>query len=361
MPSVSKLLKLGIFSKKILSFIARYEFPTNLSAPLSSPYIENGGSLSIVDSGNLMPISNGLYISGRTNTTDPSAISSSALSYSPGTGFFTYHEKISAYRAISGFGSTLVDFSIGCSSGVSINTGGANTFFSSVSLPTKIIKGVVLGSSRTFYMIYDGSNWVLWFISSSVSGATARKYGVSVSDAGAEGEKVHYIRLCQLQYPWVSDWDMVTNRLASPAINDTINSLGDAVVEMTWSAVTNAVWELSTRMTDDDNRWIVRCSQTDGTIKLIERNVGIEIERGSASQTWANGTSYRVVILQDGNTFRIVVGTTVKITYTLAIFNNTATTVKTDKAGTNLISWPRYISGAGRAELNKWTINISPL
>lgn len=160
-------------------------------------------------------------------------------------------------------------------------------------------------------------------------------------------------RIYQMGAPYNDDYGIATNRVASPSAGEATTSEANAIIEMTWQAVTGETWELSTRRTDDDNRWIVRCAQS-GTIKLIQKQGGTETERSSASQTWTNGTSYRVVIVQTGNTIKTHVANVVKNTYTSATFNNTATGVKTDKAGVNLITWPRDLSGAALTELQRW-------
>lgn len=138
-------------------------------------------------------------------------------------------------------------------------------------------------------------------------------------------------------------------------MDETTTSEANALIEQTWTAVTDETWELSTRRTDDDNRWIVRCDQAGSTIKLIERNAGVETERSSAAQTWTNGTQYRLVVVQDGDAIRTYVANVAKNSYTSASFNNTATGVETDKAGSNLVTYPRTLSGAALAELQRWT------
>lgn len=166
---------------------------------------------------------------------------------------------------------------------------------------------------------------------------------------------IERIHVFNLSAPFDTDYGIATNRVASPAVDETTTSEANALIEMTWTAVTGETWELSTRRTDDDNRWIVRCDQAGSTIKLIERNAGVETERSSAAQTWTNGTQYRLVVIQDGNTIRTYVANVAKNTYTSASFNNTATGVKTNKAGSNLVTYPRTLSGAALSELQRWT------
>ena len=125
---------------------------------------------------------------------------------------------------------------------------------------------------------------------------------------------------------------------------------------MTWAAVTGQVLELSTRQTDTDNRWIIRCDQAGSTIKIIERNAGTETERATAAQTFTNGVSYRVSISQFGNTISTSVDVSAKASYASAAFNNTATIVTTNRAGTNLVTWPYVMSGAALAEITRMAL-----
>lgn len=170
-------------------------------------------------------------------------------------------------------------------------------------------------------------------------------------DVYRDGVNVDYMRVYQLPAPWDSDYGIAGARVASPAVDETITNEANAILEMTWTAVTGETWELSVRRTDDDNRWIVRCDQAGGTIKLLERNGGTETERSSAAQTWTNGTNYRLVVTQEGKTIKTYVDNVPKNSYTSATFNQTATGVITNKAGVNLVAWPHTLSGAALAAL----------
>ena len=145
------------------------------------------------------------------------------------------------------------------------------------------------------------------------------------------------------------DYELATNRTASPGVGATTTSEADALIEMTWTAATGETFELSTRRTDDDNRWILRASQAGSTVKLIQEQATVETERSSAAQTLTNSTDYRFVVIQDGADISTRVGSTAKNTYGSATFNQTATGVKVSHAGDNLIAWPRYPTAAAAA------------
>jgi hypothetical protein len=122
---------------------------------------------------------------------------------------------------------------------------------------------------------------------------------------------------------------------------------------MEWTAVTGQIWDLMVRRTDDNNCWIVRADQTNSTIKLFEKSGGTETERATASFTWTNGQAFRILVFMEGNTIKVNYTSIEKLSYTSASFNNTATGVKTTRGGSNLVAWPRSISGSALTELNR--------
>lgn len=167
--------------------------------------------------------------------------------------------------------------------------------------------------------------------------------------------QIERIFIADIAGGWETRYGIATNYVASPAVGETTTSDADAFVEMLWVAVSGQVWEMSVRRTDDDNRWIIRCDQAGSTMKLIERNAGVETERSNAGQTWTNGTTYRLWIAMVGNSIYTGTGQGARNIYNSATFNNSATGVKTDRAGTDLVTWPYHLSGTALVELQKWT------
>lgn len=159
------------------------------------------------------------------------------------------------------------------------------------------------------------------------------------------------VQVIELGAPWDSEYGVATDRKAVSLANDTLTMAADAVVEHTFTAQTGVTKELYIRETDTNNRWIIRCSQAGSTVKLIELNGGVETERGSGSQTWTDGTEYRVAAIATGAHIRVSVDIVSKVAYTSATFNQSATQARTDHAGTNFIAWPRVLSGAALTAL----------
>jgi len=146
-----------------------------------------------------------------------------------------------------------------------------------------------------------------------------------------------------------SDYGIATSYVASPAAGQTATMEPDAMIEFTWQAATGETLEVDFRRTDDDNRWIVRCSQAGSNCKLIERVAGGESERFSFAQTFTNGSRYRIL----GTTKRILI--TVMIDdavvyssniYRIGTFNASATGVKVSgfTTGSNLACYPLRVA-----------------
>jgi lysophospholipase L1-like esterase len=154
-----------------------------------------------------------------------------------------------------------------------------------------------------------------------------------------------------------------------PASGTTFASAADLFATAEWSAAAAATFELSIRRTDDDNRWIVRGDVTGATIKLIERNAGVETERATAAQTWSTSDKTRVWVRAEGQ--RICYGTegAQKNVYTSASFNLSATGVKVTASNANgLVNYraiplavPSFTEGAsaGLATVNFFPVGDS--
>jgi hypothetical protein len=127
----------------------------------------------------------------------------------------------------------------------------------------------------------------------------------------------------------------------------TITQPADAWVECVWTPGAGETLDLMVRRTDDDNCWIIRCSQAGSTIKVIQKEGGAETERGSTAAAFVAGTAYNVKAKMYGTVIagiRHPVGTPgVSASYALAAFNQTATGVKVSGVTVaHLAAWPIY-------------------
>ena len=165
---------------------------------------------------------------------------------------------------------------------------------------------------------------------------------------------------------WTSAHGLATNYIASPVSGTTTTMVSDALVEVTWTPATSDVLELSFRRgADDNNRWLVRCDQAAGTIKLFKKIGGVETEfNPGITQGWTASTAYRILVIADSDNIAVYAGTstgnlnlklatvmTVNI-YDASLITNTGAGVNLTGTGTitQLITWPRYPA----MSLNAW-------
>jgi len=216
---------------------------------------------------------------------------------------------------------------------------------------------IVLRSTGAFYIVKGGaySDWTLYYVADT--GSTATLYpGMSNYEAGGTLGTLRVARFPgkdsdatpgnSYDNAFGSDYGIATNRIATTSDNSTTTSEADAWIEHTITAATGVTQELSTRRTDDNNRWIVEMDQTNSTCDLIEMNASTPTTRSTTAQTWTDAADYRVAVIQAGTDIQTLVDTDVKNTYASATFNQTATGVKVSHAGSNLVTWPRYIDPA---------------
>jgi hypothetical protein len=338
------------------TYLLRDEFVTDESAPLASPRTaEPGpGTWTIVDTGNKLAISDGkLSNAGNSGNGDPRF----------------YGESVSRIAGRTLVGKTIFSSISGFSFGWHANSSDMG----------KPIPGWIGGGGGDSYLrtaeealifelgISNNNNWAIVLRSTGAlmfrdlvlvwvdgAGSTSPLFpgmGARTSTPSHWIGTLDNFCVVDLPAPFDTDFGLATQRIASATAGATATAEANALVEFTWTAATGETLELDVRRTDDDNRWILRCAQAGSTIKLIERNAGVETERASAAQTWTNGTAYRIVAIVDGNVIRTFVATIAKSTYSSATFNNTATGVKVSHAGTDLVCWPRTLSGAALAIL----------
>jgi hypothetical protein len=335
-------------------YLLRDEFTSDESAPLASPRTaEPGpGTLTIGDSGTNVSVSSGKINLSGNNTYTSNYAHGAGVARVAGRTVRIVAEQSGSCIAYLGWIDRLptdrfyyagrflfggLDFSHG-------NGGSAGT---GVTIANNTQYAVSTILRAVGYFLLNG-NTLLWV---GNAGNEATLYPIANMYSSGQTIRVDSMRVVDLPAPFDSDFGLATQRTASPSAGATATAEANALVEFTWTAATGETLELDVRRTDDDNRWILRCSQAGSTIKLIERNAGVETERASAAQTWTNGTAYRIVAIVDGNVIRTFVANVAKNTYSSASFNNTATGVKVSHAGTDLVCWPRTLSGSALAIL----------
>lgn len=336
-----------------VNYILLDRFTTNASAPLTTPRTcEPGpGQLTIVDTNSIISIvSSQLVINGTPAAND--RVVSGALARAAGRAFVL---SVPSRTTVTTGGQFRVGFGAAATDGnLDIGLDYSSTTAIRIKTGASVIDTITLGAGTHdiacvmratggFLLTRVGGtgNYTLqWIYNATTTAEIAKIFNTSATALNVTCDD---FRILDLGGAWATDYGIATDRKATTAANDTIVMAADAIVEHTITAATGVTQELHVRRSDATHKWIVRMDQVGGTIKLIEDNAG-ETERSSAAQTWTNGTQYRVVVVCDGNTIKTYVANVAKNSYTSATFNNAATGVLVDRAGTDLVAWPRTIA-----------------
>jgi hypothetical protein len=170
--------------------------------------------------------------------------------------------------------------------------------------------------------------------------------GWGASNSGASDawtiDDLEFMQLSQANL--ISDWGLATNRVASPSNGEVSSAAaGDALLEFSWTPASAEVMNFYFRRTDDDNTMILRCDQAAGTVKVIERNGGVETEKtgGTTTQTWTVATKFRIEMRLVGSSIKVLVANVLKNTATDA-YNSSVTGIKVAgfATGVDLAAWP---------------------
>ena len=231
------------------------------------------------------------------------------------------------------------------------------TEIGAVASGTEYQLALVLRSIGTHFLIKGGAFTAWTLLWSSVNDNTATLYPAISQYNGAF--TVDDLRVAQLGAPWVADYGIITQRLAGArSAGDTFAHEANTLIEFTATTVPAALQiELRFRIQDATNYWQVTVDST-GALDLDEVVAGVVTQRGTAAGMVANGD--RIVIVADSTTIKVYEAGMLRITYALAANFATETdgelwTEGTGGAVTDIISWPRTLSGAALAELEKYT------
>lgn len=337
------------------SLLFHIGFGTDDAAPISNPYVGEYGSLVPVDSGNRASVSGGrMDFTAGGGANDPRVYSSTTHARAAGrTALGTIQSG--NYWAL-GWASATTGVRNAMRAGASAFTvthnasAVANVYPCTGGVTYSI--AVVLRSTGQWFFVKGGefTNWTLIFVSNV--DATVNEYAMLTTEAtSVSASFLDNFRVVDMGTPF-SDEAFATNKTASPGVGATSTAEANAIVEMTWTAVTGQDWNLYVRRVDDSNAIIIRSSQGGSTIKVIKIEAAAETELNSVAQTFSNGVAYRVCVYLDGSNIKTSVDNTMKNS-TTSTYNASETGVKTDRAGSNLNCWPRVLSGVALTLMNK--------
>jgi hypothetical protein len=330
------------------------QFRTAANAPLATPRTcEPGpGTLTISDAGNIISIANAVLVINGT-TTNLNGVASASNARATGRALLMrLPTRTSIVGGVVHFGwgpnaftNNTMDIGLDVSATTTFRIKSGVSVVDTITLGSGIwdFAFVMRGTGGFLFARNGGSGaYTLYWVYNTI--ATAEFAKIFFSGTQAENLTVDDVRITDLAAPYTTDYGIATQRIASNIANDTIAANADAVVEWTWTTPAAAgAFDLLVRRTDDSNCWIIRGDQAGATIKLIEKNAGVETERSSVAQTWTALTAFRVIVTCDTQTIKTYVGVTPKNSYTSASFNQTVGGCKVTQAGADFVSWPRTL------------------
>lgn len=328
-------------------------YSTAEAAPLTSPMTCDVGTLVVTDTENKLSISGGQLVcaGGKASPSDGDpGVVSVTFNRIGGLAFYTELNPVLNSTSIRGVGwrvpstySVIASFWVHPSG---ILYADANTtsalMLSNYSAGGNIKLYCILRPTIGAFFFHNIANagWKLGYV--SYTGANTTMIGtISNNNAAFTADET---KVLVMKDEFATDWGLATGRLETVIADDEIVMEDNGLVEFTWVAVTGETLNIMIRRISDTNTIIIRCSQSGSTIKIIKKVGGIETELDSDSQTFTNGTSYRIVIACDGASINNYVNGTRKNTVSTATDFQHDTGVKVDKAGTNLVSWPRNVT-----------------
>lgn len=215
----------------------------------------------------------------------------------------------------------------------------------------------ILRGTGWFPLVRGGAfaEWTLLYPIDVVSDA------MMVGKVGAEDTTSIFtlgsFRGAQLPTPWDTDNGIATEVLAGARnAGDTFTHEADCLIEFEQTTLPAAgQTEMRFRIQDASNYWQVTIDSA-GDIDLDEVVATVVTQRGTAAAVIANGD--RIVIIADDETIRVFEANVLRITYALAANFKTRTAGELEDEGaggsvSDIISWPRVISGDALTELNR--------
>jgi hypothetical protein len=357
------------FSITYMAFVFRDDFTTNDAAPITSPRTaEPGpGTLTITDTGNKAGIAGNKLVLGTLTTTSVDPILLGDLSAVTGGTAMIFIGNISSgannhfqagFRATGQNRQATINALVGNFFGTHAAGSYTALGYSPISADVDYNYAVIRRTSGGYFLLIKGGVYTNWtIIGVFVSPTLAATEGVFIGPANTDlNSTIDSIRVVNLIAPWTTDYGIATQQLAGArSAGDTFTHEANCLIEFVVTTRPSALQlEVRFRIQDASNYWQVTVDST-GALDLDEVVAGVATQRGTAAGVVSNGE--RIVILADGQTIRVWEQGTLRITYTSASNFQAATSGKletegTDGSVTNIVSYPRLLSGTALSVLN---------
>lgn len=345
-------------------------FTTDEAAPLTSPRTcEPGpGTLTLKDTSDKLSISGGRLIQATNeieNYVDPQAISQTGLARAAGLAVYALSKVVTSNMDLCGFSASTTPVSQGNFSHflyqeetqLRVRRAGALQLnVHTVAVGTDYETAIVLRDAGAFFLLKISSAWTLLWVDPTAAAASV--YPFVCGGLSTTAGECDTLAAFQLSSPWTTDFGIATQRLSGArAAGDTFTHEGNCLIEFTVTTIPSADQiEVRFRVQDADNYWQVTIDST-GAMELDEVVAGTPTQRGAAAGVVANGD--RIVIIAAAGVIRVFEANTVRITYSSATNFQTETDGELETEGTggsvsDIVAWPRTLSGAALAELEKY-------
>lgn len=346
-----------------LTYLLRAEFNTDIAAPLPSPLAVDVGSLTVVDTNNKLSVSSGAaqFATGGATAGDP-GVWGDQLARVAGRAVLAKLQGTSTASSMrvgwdSDQSGGLTDALAMVPSGnITAIANGTPAVLGGVSAATDYRAAVVQRGNGQLYAVKGGTEYPEWTLAWVSVEGTAAMYPAVVSGGASVSAAVDWLRVIDLTGGWESDYGIATQRLAGSVAHDTpYTHTANGIVEYIQTTIpTTSPTEVHFRRQGASDYWAVRVN-SEASLQLVEVNGGAVSTRANAAGVVSAG--HRIVVIFDGTTIRGYSNNTLRWTYSSAIAYATATAGRvnlatSDGVVSDLITWPRTISGAALAALN---------
>lgn len=296
-----------------LTYLARFEFPTDAGAPLASPYTEGTGSLTIVDTNNIASI-NGSSL--RTNgtgllayedpriylTTGLARVAGRSMLFSINTGVAL---RLPGWRVLQTGGSVQVIYSSIWLSTTAISAwdGAAATALGAVTASTTYQVALVLRATGCFFFIKGGSQFTSWTLAWIFTNATSTPlYPSFQGDTTIGLAEYAYLRVRDLPAPFATDYGIASVNVASPSHLASQTATADQIIDLDVTAPGVLADEAGFRyrILDANNYWRAYFNAA-GAFRLDSVAAGVATNRISVAGVIAGGQTRTIRIICEGS------------------------------------------------------------
>lgn len=210
---------------------------------------------------------------------------------------------------------------------------------------------VVLRTTGAFILCRQGTSgaWTLAWADNMDTTTPLYWQNWHQGNTGAQDD-VSVFDLAPFDSRFASDYSLAATYDPAPNTNSRAG-LADGLLECTF-AYNGTVGQVRYRRVDGSNYFAVRL-EADGSVSLRDVVAGSATTRGSVAGVFSSGTSYRVIVIVEGNVHRIYTqpvggSPTLRITYTDTnnLFLTAVLVENTSQSGgtTNLVMFPRTVA-----------------